>query len=192
MRHKLVFSLIISLLLSLPVTDLNAQRKNCNIHYVENTKKHNTQKHHKLHKRYSNLPRWGANVKSIHTKSTLLRYNNRNFYFHSGIYYQKVNKQYKVVRAPIGLRVKVLPKAAKKVFVNWRPYYYYYGTFYVKAKDGTYETVDAPEKAQVEILPEGVEEVKVDGEILYNLNGEYYKPTTNDKGEAIYEVVKIE
>ena len=192
MRNSIYIGLLLAIFIIFPFSDSQAQRKRHKIHYAQNAKKRHIIKTHKKPGRYAALPKWGARVNKLHVKSKLIKYKKHHYYFHSGIYYRKINNKYRIVRAPIGIRVNILPATATKLFVKWKPYYYYYGTFYIQLEDKTYETINPPVGAKVEDLPEGLEEVEIKGETLYKLEEIYFKPIINKEGKLLYEVVNIE
>jgi len=192
MRHLFFITLITSILIIVPTAETFAQRPIKRTHYAHNAKHRKATRVHYKHRKYTNLPKWGARVTKLHAKASLIKWRNHNYYFHSGVYYSKINNKYKIVRAPVGIRVAVLPSAATRVVVKLKPYYYYYGTFYVKQNDNSYETVNPPVGAKVEILPDGLEEVEYNGETVYKLDDISFKPELTNDGKLVYEVIRTE
>lgn len=192
MRHLLFSALITSILIFVPNAETFAQRPIKKSHIAHNAKKRNLNRAHYNHRMYTKLPKWGAHFTKLHAKSNLIKWRNQNYYFHSGVYYRKVNNKYRIVSAPIGIRIAVLPNEAAKIVVNRKPYYYYYGTFYIKQKDNTYETTNPPVGAKVEILPDGLEEVTIEGETVYKLDDIFFKPELTNDGKLLYQVIKKE
>ena len=192
MRHIFLIGLITALIITVSNSDTFAQRMLRKAHYANNVRQKRITHAHYKHKKYTNLPKWGARVTKLNSKVKAIKYRNRNYYFHSGLYYRKINNQYTIVRAPIGIRVTILPSAAARIVVRTKPYYYYFGTFYVKQKDSTFETVNPPIGAKVEILPDGLEEIKYNGETVYKLEDTYFKPELTEEGQLVYKVIKAE
>jgi hypothetical protein len=192
MRHLFFIALITSILIIVPNTETFAQRPIKKIHYAHNVKKKKTFRTSYKHRKYTKLPKWGARVTKIHTKASLLKWRNHNYYFHSGVYYRKINNKYRIVAAPIGIRIAVLPTEATKIVVRHKPYYYYYGTFYIKQKDNSFETTNPPVGAKVEILPDGLEEVVIEDETAYKLDDIFFKPELTNDGKLVYEVIRAE
>lgn len=95
-----------------------------------------------------------------------------------------------MVRAPIGMRIKILPVEHQRIVVNKKPYVYYYGTFYAKSNDSEgYEVVEAPVGAEVDALPEGYEQEEIEGVVYYTLDDARYMEI-NTNGQPVYQVVK--
>lgn len=70
----------------------------------------------------------------------------RDIYFsHRGTYYQQVRRGYRIVEAPVGLRVRVLPRGARMIENGRRPVFASRGSFfrYVPRYD-VYEVIRAP------------------------------------------------
>ena len=140
------------------------------------------------HKRYQKHPAKGVVVVNLKSPK-LVHYRKKAYYRKGGIYYVKSGRGYKVVAAPVGFRVKVLPAKHVRVVVRGRPYFYYYGTYYV-AKGNEYEVVLPPVGLQVDDLPEGYEVFEIDGKTFFVVDGVYYKQVELNNGEVLYEVVK--
>jgi hypothetical protein len=192
MRHLFFIALITSVLIIVPNAETFAQRPVKKTHYAQNVKKKKVVRATYKHRKYTKLPKWGARVTKLHAKASLIKWKEYNYYFHSGVYYRKVNNKYSIVHAPIGIRVAVLPVEAARIVVRSKPYYYYYGTFYIKQKDNTYETTNPPIGAKVEILPDGLEEVTIEGETMYKLEDIAFKPELSKDGKLKYEVIRVE
>jgi hypothetical protein len=129
----------------------------------------------KAHVRYAGMPRWRATVHVVPTGAALIKHRRTSYYFHNGVYYNRIGSDYVVVRPARGVRVRVLPVGYRTVVIGPASYYYYYGTFYTKAsKAEAFEVVDAPEGAVVDALPEGYEIETIDGKEYYVLDDVYY------------------
>ena len=58
------------------------------------------------------------------------------YYYHSGVFYRQNNeRQYEVVKAPIGAIIPSIPKEAKIVVINGEKLYEYLGTYYKEVID---------------------------------------------------------
>jgi len=87
----------------------------------------------------------------------------KNFFFHAGAWYKHGPAGYKVVVAPRGARIKVLPANHRIIIVGGKKFFHYYGTYYLyDTTAAEYYVVDAPvEKQTADIL------TLVDGEVLH-------------------------
>ena len=177
-------------------TDLLAQRAGAP--KAHHKKEHHKKTHHKkahkkrvAHHHYRHLPKRGVVVKTLPTGAVVINHKGSKLHFHNGVFYKpKGVASFSVVRAPIGVRIKVLPVGHKKIVVGKRPYVYYYGTFYAKTNDSEiYEVVNAPIGAEVDALPEGYEMEEIDGVVYYTLDDVKYMEKDTD-GEPVYHVVK--
>lgn len=188
MKAKLIFKILFISMLCVSFTTVNAQR---NKHKQAQRQKHQNVKRHAPHHRYANLPRWGYSTKVAPKKAIIIAHSGINYHYHSGIYYKKVGANYKIIKAPVGIRVRSLPEGRIRFLLKGKKYYYYYGTYYVKSdNDSEYITVDPPKGAKVDALPEGYNTVELNGEEFYEFEGTYYKAITNENGEEWYEVVE--
>ncbi len=77
-------------------------------------------------------PKHGTVVATIH-KPRLITHNRTNFQFADGVWYQARGRNYVVVAAPIGVKVRRLPRGSKVVVVNGRKRYKYKGVWYKKS-----------------------------------------------------------
>lgn len=77
-------------------------------------------------------PRHGTVVTTV-KKPRVVVHNKTNFYFADGIWYKARGRKYVVVGAPIGVKVRRLPRGNKVVVVNGRKLYKYKGIWYKKS-----------------------------------------------------------
>ncbi|MGI9547488.1 MAG: DUF6515 family protein [Flavobacteriaceae bacterium] len=84
-------------------------------------------------------PRNGTIVAKVY-KPRIVVHKGINFYYAKGIWYKPYGRKYVVCRAPIGLRIRFVPKGYKIVRVNGKKYYHSNGIYYVK-KRGYYTVV---------------------------------------------------
>ena len=198
--HKLIIgTLVLFIALTINPTEASAQRPGspkakAKAHHKKEHRKENHKKAHKkraAHHHYKHLPRRGVVVKTLPSGVVIVKHKGANLHFHNGVFYKsKGAASFAVVRAPLGVRVKVLPPGHRKIMVKKRAYVYYYGTFYAKAKGSEeYEVVEAPIGAEVDALPEGYEMEEVDGVVYYTLDDVRYMEKGSDE-DPVYEVVK--
>lgn len=81
----------------------------------------------------------GTVVNKVHHPK-LVVHKGANFYYANGIWYKAYGRKYVVCRAPIGVRIKYIPRGYKVVRVNGIRYYTYNGIWYTK-KRGFYTVV---------------------------------------------------
>jgi len=138
--------------------------------------------------RYAFLPFWGNYYWGIPPYSFWFYLNGSNYYDCDGVYYKKEKDKYQVVPAPIGTKVKELPKNSISFTLDDAPYFYYFGTFYIPS-NGQFEVVEPPLGAEVDSIPYGYDKVMIDGQTYYSFNGIQYKAVLRDK-TIWYQVIK--
>ena len=138
--------------------------------------------------RYGYLPLWGDFFWGIPPYSYWFYLNGYNYYDCDGVYYKKDKDKYQVVPAPIGTKVKELPKNSISFTLDGAPYFYYFGTFYIPS-NGQYEVVEPPLGAEVDSIPDGYDKVMIDGQTYYSFNGIQFKAVLRDK-TIWYQVIK--
>ncbi|MEO0571059.1 MAG: DUF6515 family protein [Bacteroidota bacterium] len=77
-------------------------------------------------------PKHGTVVTTIKRPKVFV-HKRTNFYFANGIWYKARGRKYIVVGAPIGIKVRSLPRGNKVVVVNGRKLYKYKGVWYKKS-----------------------------------------------------------
>lgn len=77
-------------------------------------------------------PRHGTIITTV-KKPRVVVHNKTNFYFADGIWYKARGRKYVVVGAPVGVKVRKLPRGNKVVVVNGRKLYKYKGIWYKKS-----------------------------------------------------------
>jgi hypothetical protein len=55
---------------------------------------------------------------------------NLPYFYFNGIFYRQQNKEYEVVKAPVGAQVPAIPRDAKVMVVDGSKYYEYNGTYF--------------------------------------------------------------
>ncbi|HYR35494.1 MAG TPA: DUF6515 family protein [Burkholderiales bacterium] len=89
-------------------------------------------------------PAVGYAVDGLPAGHVAIAFRGGNFWFHSGVWYQRAGTRYVVVRPPLGVVVPVLPPAYSVVYYGGSPYYYANDIYYVQQPTG-YEVVAPPE-----------------------------------------------
>lgn len=118
-----------------------------------------------------------------------LSWNNHPYHYYNGVYYEPYNSGYRVIAAPVGIRINTLPQGYSEIPVNGVNFYYYGGTYYRNYGNG-FEVTAAPFGAVVYNLPEGAQETTINGNRYMVYNNTYYQPF-NDNGNDAYEVVDV-
>jgi len=77
-------------------------------------------------------PKHGTVVTTIH-KPRLVIHKKHSYYLSNGIWYKTKGRRYVVVNAPIGIKIKNLPRGNKVVVINGRKLYKYKGVWYKKS-----------------------------------------------------------
>ncbi|MEM7484829.1 MAG: DUF6515 family protein [Bacteroidota bacterium] len=76
-------------------------------------------------------PKHGTVVKTVN-KPRVVVHNKTNFYFSDGVWYRAQGRNYVVAAAPVGVKVRRLPRTRSVVVVNGRKLYKYRGVWYRK------------------------------------------------------------
>ncbi|MHB8205776.1 DUF6515 family protein [Mucilaginibacter sp.] len=142
-------------------------------------------------------------------------YDNDQYFYSGGLFYQFDNDQYTVVEPPVGAEVKTLPSNAQSIVINGQQYYEADGVYYVPitkddgtlsyqvaGKDGELNTADdqsvdnAPPAPQigdiVTQLPPNSRKISVNGDKLYlSPDGIYYKAQIDQNGTKTYKIVGL-
>ena len=84
-------------------------------------------------------PRYGTVIVKVHNPKVII-HGGVNFYYAKGVWYKPRGRKYVVCRAPIGVRVKYIPRGYNIVRVNGKKYYTFNGIWYTK-KRGYYTVV---------------------------------------------------
>jgi len=138
--------------------------------------------------RYYSFPFWGAYYWEIPPFSWRFTFNTSDYFADNGIYYRYEKNKYRVVPAPVGYKVKKLPKGSQELTVDSVKYYYYYGSYYTP-EDGKFRVVEPPIGALVESIPDGYNKVVIDGQTYFSMDGVQYKAVMQDN-ELWYQVIK--
>ncbi|UJH67709.1 DUF6515 family protein [Allomuricauda sp. SCSIO 65647] len=77
-------------------------------------------------------PKHGTVVTTINGPKVVV-HKRTNYYFADGVWYRARGRKYVVCAAPIGIKVRALPRGNKIVVVNGRKLYKYKGIWYKKS-----------------------------------------------------------
>jgi hypothetical protein len=127
---------------------------------------------------------------ALTTTAIVIAVNNQQYQYDNGVYYAPANGGYKVIPAPIGATIIVLPSGYSNIQASGASYYYYGGDYYIK-NNNAYRVVAPPIGAFVTNLPEGTAETTVSGNHYLFYNGTYYQPVSVN-GQNGYEVVDMQ
>ncbi|MEA5260140.1 DUF6515 family protein [Arcicella aquatica] len=139
--------------------------------------------------RYASLPRRNTVVNVAPSTSISVSFGGINFRYDNGVYYRPYQNTYVVAPAPIGIRVKYLPREHRVFNLYNRPYHYYNGAYY-EYQNNDYVVVPPPIGALVESIPDGYEKLQINGDTYYIVDGIQYRAVLQN-GEIWYEVIKI-
>lgn len=78
-------------------------------------------------------PRYGTVVVKLH-RPKIAVHAGIQYYHARGVWYRAHGKKFKVVKAPVGIRIKRLPRGYRTVWVQGRKYYNYNGIWYSRTK----------------------------------------------------------
>jgi hypothetical protein len=142
-------------------------------------------------------------------------YDDYQYFYSNGLFYQYDNDEYTVVEPPVGAEVKTLPSDAQSIVINGEQYYEVNGVYYkpvtkddgtltyeVAGKDGELNTddggqdVDNPPAPQigdiVPSLPPDCRKIKLNNQTLYlSPDGIYYKAQFDQDGNKSYKIVGL-
>ncbi|WP_343485979.1 DUF6515 family protein [Allomuricauda sp. d1] len=77
-------------------------------------------------------PKHGTVVTTL-SKPRVIVHKRTNFYFTNGVWYKARGRKYVVCAAPVGIKVRNLPRGNKIVHVNGRKLYKHKGVWYKKS-----------------------------------------------------------
>ncbi|SMC73057.1 DUF6515 family protein [Cellulophaga tyrosinoxydans] len=67
-------------------------------------------------------PSIGLRIRSLPIGYRTIKFNNRNYFFFDGVFYQSYDKEYQVVQPEVGTIVYELPDKAEKVVLDNQEY----------------------------------------------------------------------
>lgn len=101
----------------------------------------------------------------------------RDYWYHAGAFYGRYDRGYRVVVAPIGAVVHILPIGYEAIWFRGERIFYYDGVFYEANRYGPgYRVIPAPYGIEVPYLPVGYSEIWRDGRRYYHSHGVHYRP----------------
>ncbi|MEM1257897.1 MAG: DUF6515 family protein [Bacteroidota bacterium] len=77
-------------------------------------------------------PKHGTVVTTINRPKVFV-HKRTNFYFADGVWYKARGRKYVVVGAPVGIKIRTLPRGNRVVVLNGRKLYKYKGVWYRKS-----------------------------------------------------------
>ena len=139
-------------------------------------------------------------------------YDDAEFFYYGGLFYQYDNNEYTVVEPPIGAEVTSLPSNAQSIVINGEQYYEANGVYYqpitkddgsisyqVAGKDGELNTNNPngdmdqqlPQIGDiVQTLPPNCRKISLNGEKYYvSEDGYYYQEARDTNNNKIYKIV---
>jgi len=102
------------------------------------------------HNRY--YPARGYVVDALPPGNVAIGFRGAQFWFHSGVWYQRSGPRYIVVQPPVGVIVPVLPPGYTVIYSGGVPYYYADDAYYMQQPAG-YEVVAPPPVAAAPAAP---------------------------------------
>lgn len=119
------------------------------------------------------------------------RWRGHDYWYHSGSYYRRHGRTYRVVVAPIGFFIGSLPYGYDVIRVRGRRVYYYDGVFYEYDRwRGGYVVIPAPYGVEVAYLPDDFAEIWRGGHRYYYGRGVHYRPVRRS-GVTFYLSVRL-
>ena len=130
-----------------------------------------------------------TNAKKNYRYSQPGRYGNSRVYAgYRGAYnYGRPAVNVSRVCAPVGTRVRVLPRSVIRLSRHNQNFFYSYGNFYVPTHFG-YRVVEAPIGARVTYLPQRARRVLLDRQPYFLVDNVYFVPVINRYGQRFFEV----
>lgn len=162
-------------------------------------------------------PRLGFSVGFLPYGYYPFYFDDYQYFYSGGLFYQYEDNQYTVVEPPVGAEVTTLPSNAQSIIINGQQYYEVNGVYYepitkddgtlsyqVAGKDGELNTdggdqqdVDnAPAGPQigdiVDQLPPNCRKININGDKLYlSQDGVYYKAQLDQDNNKVYKIVGL-
>lgn len=138
-------------------------------------------------------PSWhpiGYFMGGIAAAAIIISIHNARYHYYNGVFYEPYHGGYRVIGAPIGAVIPVLPPGYITVTGGPGTCFYYGGCFYAPYED-SYEVIAAPPGVIIYNLPDGCVSVNMGSVTYLRYNGIYFMPTEVD-GQSAYEVVRVQ
>jgi hypothetical protein len=139
-------------------------------------------------------------------------WNDYQYFYSGGLYYQYAENEYTVVEPPVGAEVTTLPSNAQSIVINGEQYYESNGVYYepitkddgttsyqIAGKDGQLNTNggnnnDVQQTPQVgdivQSLPPDCRKINLNGQKYYvSADGYYYQETVDQNNNKAYKIV---
>ncbi|HEY9001988.1 MAG TPA: DUF6515 family protein [Mucilaginibacter sp.] len=139
-------------------------------------------------------------------------YDDAEFFYSGGLFYQYDNNEYTVVEPPVGAEVTSLPSNAQSIMINGEQYYEANGVYYqpitkddgstsyqIAGKDGELNTNNPngdmdqqmPQIGDiVQALPPNCRKISLNGEKYYvSEDGYYYQEARDNNNQKVYKIV---
>lgn len=138
-------------------------------------------------------------------------WNDYEYFYSGGLFYQYANNEYTVVEPPVGAEVNTLPSNAQSIVINGEQYYEADGVYYepitkddgttsyqVAGKDGELNTNGGNDQQQaapqlgdiVQTLPPDCRKINLNGQKYYvSADGYYYQETIDPNNNKAYKIV---
>ncbi len=129
-------------------------------------------------------PSLGYVVTVLPPGAVSLRFHDRRFFFHEGVWYEPVGGGFAVARPPIGVVVPILPPDYSTVWVGRQPYYYANDVYYAARPNGF--VVVEPPASYVEAPPAAAAASSPPGQAAQTPAGSWYYC---DSAKAYYPYV---
>lgn len=155
-------------------------------------------------------PRLGFSIGFLPYGCYPFYFDDYQYYYSGGLFYQYENNEYTVVEPPVGAEVNSLPSNAQSIVINGQQYYEANGVYYeavtkddgsvtyqVAGKDGELNTntnsdvQQAPQVGDlVESLPPDCRKISLNGERYYvSPDGYYYQEAKDANNNKVYKIV---
>ena len=80
-------------------------------------------------------PKYGTVVTTVH-KPKIYKYHGITYRLAAGVWYKPLGRRYVVCAPPVGIKVNILPRGHKMVYVRGKRYYKFNGIYYKKRGRG--------------------------------------------------------
>lgn len=117
--------------------NISSAQRQPEVHHVMASKHAPAVKHKRV------VYKTGKVVRKAPTNGLPIHFDGVSFIFNNGLYYLHINNGYTVVRPPVGLKVRSLPKGYERIVVRGKPCYFALGIYYV-FDNGYYRVIDEP------------------------------------------------
>jgi len=136
-------------------------------------------------------PRIGLTINVLPRGRRTIRVRGHDYWYDDGAFYGRYGRGYRVIAAPIGAVVLVLPAFHDVVWFRGERLFYYDGVFFRANRHGPgYVVIPTPYGVEVPYLPDGYREVWRGGRRYYHSYGVHYRPV-HRSGITFYLSVRL-